>query len=811
MKTIKSVTCTIVIGLMLITQLIHPTRAQAGGGSPLHPTETIVPTKAPTKPPVTETPVPTEMPATTTTVAPEVTEEPIQEPTTTKPANSLEILQNLPVKIRVVALNENGQVLPLAGEEAAAVIAEGDPVWCPAGQAPTPGANGCTASYTTLGDLIVAEGANINADGTIWITTGVVADAGPVTIDGLIYTNWANNALTLHGGWDGITGSTTIASNSVFSVPITITNWNNGIIIQNIDAPLIALSNVTVSNGNNVSVGNENDIYGSANIHSNVTMDNIRVTDSTRTNIDGYYIPGIYVNILGAVTANNITASGNAANGVHLVSSGNITLSQITANGNSYIGAVFGGVNGITMTGTNIFNNNGSTGLIAYSTGNMNLNNITANGNGIYAYDTDGSGAVLSTNSGNITLAGTNTFNDNWFNGLDIVTDGNIVLSNVTANGNGNYVSEYYGGGWGANLDSFSGNITVTGTNTFNSNSYAGLGAYTYADGDIILNGVSASNNLIGLAVGGSPFSDGNLTLNNVTANENWAVGAVLYSFSGNITVTGEFNNNGQDGLVVISQGDFTLNNVSATGNNTDVRLFTPGNATINNSAVGSLDAAAVCGILALNHLDADQIRYPVSGEHTFVDPFGWERVIYCDPKIYVDGQLIYGTTPVTSTQYEFDLSCDNQTLYPVDLPNGDKVTIVCPVSGRAFISRLDNTTVPPGLPAGYTYASAFSVNIMQAGKSIPVITEGGHIEVSFQVPSQQEAAYSILYWDNDRWIPLNEFIGPESNPETFNLNPGVPEDLRKIKSGVKLVTRNGVQRAEVSTNFPGIFVLAQH
>jgi hypothetical protein len=756
MKTIKGVACTIVVGLMVITQLIHPTRAHAGGGSPLHPTETIVPTKAPTKPPVTETPVPTEIPAKPTTVAPEVTEEPIQEPTTTKPANSLEILQNLPVKIRVVALNENGQVLPLAGEEAAAVIAEGDPVWCPAGQAPTPGANGCTISYATLGDLVAAEGVNINADGTIWITTGTIADASTVTIDGLTYTNWADNALTLQGGWDGIAGSTTISSNSVFSTPITITNWSNGIIIQNVDAPSIALSNVTVSNGNNVSVGSDSSI-DAANSNSNVTLSNISVTGATRTDIYGYYIPGIYVNTLGDITANDITANGNGGLGAYLYSS----------SGN------------ITLIGNNTFNDNAYTGLVAVSNGDVALNQVTANGNG-------GGGASLSSSSGNITLTGTNAFNDNGYDGLDAYSYGDIALNQVTASENG---------GLGAYLYSSSGNINLTGTNAFNNNGYDGLDAYSYG---------------------------GDITLHQITASENGGWGAYLYSSSGNITLEGknEFNDNAYEGLSASSSGHITLNNVTATGNAffnswnpSDVSLFTPGNATMNYSTVGILDASAVCGNLALNKTKPERTYDPVAGEHIFYDEFGYPFTIYCNPKIYVDGQLLGELPTVLSTLYAFDLSCDSQTLYPRELPNGDKVTIVCPVSGRAFISRLDNTTIPPGLPTGYTYASAFSVNIVKAGESIPVITEGGHIEVSFQVPSQQDSIYSILYWDdqNNTWIPLNDFIGPESNPQTFALNPGVTEDLRKIESGVKLVTKTGFPRVEVSTNFPGIFVLAQH
>ena len=907
MNTVKNISCAVLIGLMLIIQLMNPTRAYAGGRTPPPPTET----PASTEVPVTQTPAPPAVAIETAT--PEMTEEAVvQAPTTTEQTTLAEIFQKLPVKIHVVALNENGKALPLAGEEAADVIAEGDPVWCPAGQAPTPGTNGCTASYATLGDLVAAEGANIAADGTIWITTGVIPDVNVVTIDGITYTNWANNALTLQGGWDGTTGSTTISSNSVFSVPITITNWNTGIIIQNIDAPSIALSNVTISNGNNISLGSENDIYGVANSNSNVKLDNVTVTGSTGT--------GIYVNTLGTITANNIVANENAVygamlqgeggvtingtnefnsngGGLSVTIDGDITLSNVTATGNSSWGAGLTSEYGnITMTGTNEFNNNTGHGFFARSFGDMTLNRITANGNNYGTELMSGgtmtvtgefnsnvfNGLLVSFNNGGINL---NQVTANWNGdtGIDIRSIGNITLNQVTTNWNGTWNDEWNedsgllarsngdftlnqvtahgnigvgvallseegdgdiiasnitangNGGFGAELFSLgSHNITVTGTNEFNDNASLGLHAYT-SGGNITLNNVIANRNGSAGAdlsswgnitlTGTNEFNDnkggglgvytgaGNISLNSVTANGNGYNGMILSSYySGNVTLTGtnEFYNNADKGLGVFSNGHIALNNVTATGNETDVYLFTPGNATINTATVTSLDAEAVCGTLALNEVFASNISYPVAGEHTFVDVFGQEITIYCDPKIYVDGQLL-GELPLLQAQYEFDLSCDSQTLYPRDLPNGDKVTIVCPVSGRAFISRLDNTTIPTDLPAGYTYASAFSVNIMQAGKSIPVITEGGHIEVSFQVPSQQDNTYSILFWDNDRWIPLNDFIGPENSPQTFQLNPGITADLRMIESGVKLVTRNGVPRVEVSTNFPGIFVLAQH
>src|SRR5688572_3651424 len=249
MNAIKNVICTVLIGLTLIVQLMDPTRAYADGKTPPPPEPTEVPTKS--------TPNEKPLPAVTPTE------------TTTEPATLPEILQEITTKTNVVALNENGQPLPLVTQDAAALVATGDPVWCPAGQAPTPGANGCTLSYLTLADLMATEGASIAANGTIWITTGPVADANSILIDGTTYTNWANYALTLQGGWDGVAGSTTISSNSIFTAPIAISAW---------------VGNVTI---NNITVQNTNDT-------------------------------GLSVVTQGTITASNITANGNANSGAEL-------------------------------------------------------------------------------------------------------------------------------------------------------------------------------------------------------------------------------------------------------------------------------------------------------------------------------------------------------------------------------------------------------------------------------------------------------------------------------------------------------------
>lgn len=161
----------------------------------------------------------------------------------------------------------------------------------------------------------------------------------------------------------------------------------------------------------------------------------------------------------------------------------------------------------------------------------------------------------------------------------------------------------------------------------------------------------------------------------------------------------------------------------------------------------------------------------------------------------------------------EFALDCASVDGYAVNLPNGDLVQIFCPVSGRVRIPRLDNTALPADLPAAYTYASAFSLDILQNARAIPVIDEGGFIKASFAAPAIQEGnTYSVLYLDHGTWIPLKDFMLDENgNVHFFELNAGDMEDTRKILSGVKVVTTNGSPRVDVSTNFPGIFVLVQH
>src|SRR5688500_13713655 len=106
--------------------------------------------------------------------APEETDAvPTDEPTPTEaaptePAPDVEeVLDSLPEDTTIVALDAEGQALPLASVEAAQVIVSGDPMWCPAGV--LPGGAGCTISHPSFAALLTNLGSNFS-----------LADAGTV-------------------------------------------------------------------------------------------------------------------------------------------------------------------------------------------------------------------------------------------------------------------------------------------------------------------------------------------------------------------------------------------------------------------------------------------------------------------------------------------------------------------------------------------------------------------------------------------------------------------------------------------------------
>ncbi|CAG1006828.1 hypothetical protein ANAEL_03461 [Anaerolineales bacterium] len=486
-----------------------------------------------------------------------------------------EALASIPEGTNVVVLDASGQAVPLATQEAADIIIVSDPMWCPTGV--TPGKTGCSSSYPNLSTLVASFVPKTN--GVIWIQGG--ADSGgAVTIDGAgSWSSAANFALTLTGGWVGCSPTcvTTINTSnpSIFDTPISILNWNANVTLNDIlitgltDGAGTALTVITTKDIALTRVEVRDNAGSGADLDNSSGTGKVTVTSSKFNNNAGGR--GLDVSSKGAITLNNVIANGN---GLHAAYLDNSTASTAQP---------------VTLAGTNTFSGN-FYGLDIESKGAIILNNVSVTSS------TYGYGAYLAndyaTTPQNVTLTGTNVFSSNW-GGLLVYSKGTITLNNVMANFNTNYYGAYL---WNV-ASSTSAGVTLTGTNTFNGNSY---GLDIESKGAITLNNVTAASNTYGYGAylkndyattpknvtltgtnvfssnrgGLLVYSNGVITLNNVTANFNTNDnGAYLRNLdsttSTGVTLTGTntFSNNHMTGLQVDSKGVVTLNNVTAQNN----------------------------------------------------------------------------------------------------------------------------------------------------------------------------------------------------------------------------------------------------
>ena len=255
--------------------------------------------------------------------------------------------------------------------------------------------------------------------------------------------------------------------------------------------------------------------------------------------------------------------------------SGTVTINQITVNGTTSTGLEIGTSDDVSLNSVSV-ENNSETGLIINSAGDIEVKNLTASGNG--AGGVSGNGAELNSSSGSVTLTGINTFENNLESGLVVDVVGDIEVENLTASGNG----KVGGSGNGAELNSSTGGVTLAGINTFENNLESGL--VVDVVGDIDVENLIASGNGAGGSGGGAELN----SLNN----------------SVSLTGTNIFHGNHDTGLFIDAARDVDLENITADGNSTGVDLSLSGSLSLtgvnvfNNretglyaEAVGDIDA----------------------------------------------------------------------------------------------------------------------------------------------------------------------------------------------------------------------------
>ena len=518
-----------------------------------------------------------------------------EQPLVEEPASVGEIIEQIPEGTDLVIVNEAGEIEPLATEVAAEIIVTSDPMWCPAGA--TPGDGGCTSSFSTFDALIAALEADAISGSPVYTGSGVIwvedsysgNDDSQIIFDGMQLTNLNNNSLTIQGGWSGL-NNVTITGTSLLDVSMIFTNWTGNLTINDLDIA------ATDGAGFGLSVQNT----------GTITLDNVSV-NNTPVNVYGSG-DGALLNNTGDVAITDSEFDGNHGNGLVVESTGTITLNTVSASSNTLTGAYLGsclynnvsglcaGNEAVTVTSatSNIFDSNGFTGLAIDAGGGIALDHVQANNNALdganlMSADANGTGDVSVTQ-------GEFTGNSNG-DGLYVLTDGNLTLTNITANANnaGAVVNTTAGVGTVNITDSSFGDTNINGNNwtglhvdsgsavtltnvvaSFNGTN----GAYLDAAGDITVTNSQFNENVHfnfpqdpGLYANSN---GGNITLTDVVADGNiYGAGAVLLTKgAGEVSVRGtvpngsHFNGNGAFGVQAeSSNGDITLEDITASNN----------------------------------------------------------------------------------------------------------------------------------------------------------------------------------------------------------------------------------------------------
>ncbi len=484
---------------------------------------------------------------------------------------------DLPPDTDLVVLDSGGAPLPLATNEAAIILATGDPVWCPDGH--RPGAADCTyteydestntfVGYSDLGELVDYLAISQPGEaGTIWIEAGTDGSSAAISMDAYNGLDTMEHyALTLQGGWDGnFDQAGTLSGTTTFSNSLYIGGWQadltlNDLIFQdttqyglNLDTTGdINLTDVTATLNENGGAYLENCVWAGAGCTG---TGDVNITDSHFDLNQPHDVP-----VPPDLPPVNST-------GLTVYSGGDITLTGTSASENQGQGArllTYTEAGDVSITDSE-FNSNFLDGLNIYPGGDISLSGVVANDNGQfseYQEGSQGTGAVLDNCNAVIAYGPCfywdgsiyvedSEFNGNYQDGLVAISKNAISLVGTSANDNGNDLASGHGAAWLWNANEGSSGAITVQDGSFTGNYLSGL---TIASlGDITLHGLLANNN--GLAE--DPYSGDGAVLETY-----W------YHSTGTISVSeSTFNDNYAGGLEAISFGDITLNQVDATGN----------------------------------------------------------------------------------------------------------------------------------------------------------------------------------------------------------------------------------------------------
>lgn len=499
------------------TEATTPSTETTAEEATAEPKSTDVAEATATPEPVTTDPVSTEV--STDTVSAEATSAP-ESTEVAAPTVDASVLTAVPDNTTVTVLDANGQEQPLATQAAAEAVATSDPVWCPASAGP--GDATCTpsfSSFTALLSELQAHPELYAGAGTIYVEQGAYTGSDPNNlIDFNAYNLSAISGadLTVNGGWDPVTNAIDPAAPSTLSntrllIGSSTTPWGGSLVLTN-------LSLDYTNPGPNLPATPESALALYS--QGNITLLNVSVTDAPDTGAD--------VNAGGNVNVIDSKFDRNQTTGARIRAGGGVAVVN-----SSFSNPATGRRQDV--------------GLDIQNSGTVTLVSVLANENRQAGTSINTGGQVAITSS---FFSGTKLVQGSNFlgYGLQVVTPTTVSLVGVTANDN--FL-------WGANLQA-GGNIAISDS-VFNANTTASPG---FIDDT-------------GLFITGG----GTVDLTNVTANDNRLYGAQINAVGGVAIHNSTFSNNRGvittggtttyhgHGLQITSQGDISLDGVTATNN----------------------------------------------------------------------------------------------------------------------------------------------------------------------------------------------------------------------------------------------------
>jgi len=408
------------------------------------------------------------------------------------------------------------------------------------------GANIALTTHGT-GTISLLQG-NFNNGGA---ASTITAATGAITLNNIQANNNAGGGMAITGG--SLTLLSTLGDNHFDQ------NSGLGLVVE-------ALTNITL---NNIFVnGNQTGAIVQA-ANGNLVINTGQFNNNTGdTEAEAALTAGASN---GSITVNNIEASNN---GTLIGDPGSPGAGSLWMNG-----AMFANDSGKGITITNSrFSNNYGSGMVLSGDNNAVLDGIDASSNYSQHDEDDGAGSTITVYhsgvyagvEGTFTLTnktGSNYFNGNAGNGLQLEFGGKVALSNANASENGGNGFDMQGGA----------DAQLT---NLQSNNNAGVGFTLQTTANAVLTNLSGNNNNGGLHVE---------TLGSVGLAKSAFYGNTTYGVkiegdgegpASNVTVanTTISNTRSGDGLVVTNEGLITLNTVSSYGN-------TGSGAILNNSA----------------------------------------------------------------------------------------------------------------------------------------------------------------------------------------------------------------------------------